>query len=132
VHWGGNGWDALGLVDEMHFELLTGLSIGKLKEVADRIRAGKVGVTTPTPAPATPWYRGALGSRTLQNGSQGSDVTALQAIMNRRYPAYSHIVVDGVFGDQTDAVMRDFQKRAKLAVDGIIGPNTFKALGVRP
>lgn len=82
------------------------------------------------PAPS-PWYRGALGSRVLRNGSQGSDVSALQAIMVRRYSLYAkHLVIDGKFGPATEAVMRDFQLRAGLVADGVVGPATYRALGI--
>jgi hypothetical protein len=81
------------------------------------------------PVPSA-WYRGELGSRVLQNGSQGSDVTALQTILNRRYRAYSKLVVDGQFGSKTEAVVREFQKRSKIGVDGIVGRKTYKALGI--
>ncbi len=34
----------------------------------------------------------------------------------------------GIFGPQTDAALRDFQRHNGLGVDGILGPNTYKAL----
>lgn len=77
------------------------------------------------------WYRGELGSRSLQNGSQGSDVTALQAIMRRRFPLYAKTLqVDGIFGPKTEAVVREYQRRAGLVVDGIAGRKTFRSLGI--
>jgi putative peptidoglycan binding protein len=64
----------------------------------------------------------------LQQGSTGPAVTALQTRLNRDYPAYSKLAVDGVFGARTDAVVREFQRRAGLVVDGIAGPKTLTAL----
>lgn len=80
---------------------------------------------------APEWYRGPLGSRVLKAGARGEDVVGLQHIFVTRYPLYAkHLVVDGEFGAQTEAVVREFQKRSKLAVDGIVGRKTFRALGV--
>jgi hypothetical protein len=127
VYWGGDAWGN-GTPDEMHFEVAEGTTLEKLAEVAAKIRGGVKPASTPTPDPA--WYRGALGSRTLSNGCKGEDVDALQRILVTRYPLYAKIAVDGDFGAKTEAVVREFQKRAKLSVDGIVGPRTFKALGI--
>lgn len=40
----------------------------------------------------------------------------------------AQIDADGLFGPATEAAVRDFQTDAGLAVDGIIGPNTWEAL----
>ena len=39
------------------------------------------------------------------------------------------IAVDGIIGPQTKKAIKDFQKKSGLKVDGIVGPNTSKALG---
>ncbi|WP_441963372.1 peptidoglycan-binding domain-containing protein [Mycolicibacterium houstonense] len=65
---------------------------------------------------------------TLKNGSQGQQVATLQALLNLDYPAYSHLQVDGDFGAQTEAVIREFQKRAGLIVNGVAGPETLAKL----
>lgn len=127
IYWGGDAWGD-GTPDEMHFEITTGTTLEKLAEVAAKVRNP---IPVQAPAPATPWYRGQLGSRVLQNGSQGSDVTALQTILVRRYSLYAkHINIDGVFGAKTEAVVREFQKRSRLQVDGIVGRKTYRALGI--
>ena len=36
--------------------------------------------------------------------------------------------IDGIFGDCTDQAVRGFQKAKGLEVDGIVGPDTWKAL----
>jgi hypothetical protein len=128
VYWGGDAWGN-GTPDEMHFEIAEGTTLEKVAEVATKIRGG-VKPTTPAPTPATDFYRGALGSRVLSNGCKGDDVTALQHIFNTRFPLYSKLTVDGDFGARTEAVVREFQKRSRLAVDGIVGRKTFSALGI--
>ena len=39
-----------------------------------------------------------------------------------------HIMVDGIFGPATDYAVRQFQKRERLDVDGIVGEKTFGRL----
>ena len=58
-------------------------------------------------------------------GSQGSDVTELQKLLNQN--GYT-LDVDGIFGDKTQAAVKDYQKKNNLAVDGIVGTNTWGAL----
>jgi hypothetical protein len=59
---------------------------------------------------------------TVQRGSTGDAVRAVQSQLNTR--GYG-LAVDGVFGSATEAAVRDFQSRNGLAVDGIVGPNTW-------
>ena len=59
---------------------------------------------------------------TLKLGSKGDAVKKLQQLLNH--------TVDGNFGPKTDKAVRDFQAKNKLTVDGIVGNNTWKALGV--
>ncbi len=41
------------------------------------------------------------------------------------------IAADGVIGPQTRRAVRRFQRRNGLTVDGVIGPETLRALGIR-
>jgi hypothetical protein len=66
----------------------------------------------------------------IRIGSVGEEVRRVQARLNRDYPAYSKLVVDGDFGPATDRVVREFQRRAGLDVDGIVGPATWGRLGL--
>lgn len=68
----------------------------------------------------------------LQNGSTGNYVTVLQVIINRiaqNYPAIPRIYpVDGIFGAQTEAAVREFQSIFSLTSDGIVGQATWYKL----
>jgi hypothetical protein len=67
----------------------------------------------------------------LRPGDNNDLVRLLQARLNLGYPLYSHLVVDGIYGPATTAVVREFQRRAGLVVDGIAGPQTLGRLGLR-
>lgn len=58
-------------------------------------------------------------------GSQGSDVKTLQEMLNKN--GYD-LKVDGIFGSKTQAAVRDYQSKNNLAVDGIVGNNTWGSL----
>ena len=61
----------------------------------------------------------------LEHGHTGSAVRTLQqALVNAGYD----IDVDGVFGDNTYAAVRDLQSNNDLSTDGIVGPDTWAAL----
>jgi peptidoglycan hydrolase-like protein with peptidoglycan-binding domain len=66
----------------------------------------------------------------LRPGDSNDLVRLLQARLNRDYPLYSNLVVDGIYGPRTTAVVREFQRRAGLTVDGIAGPQTLGRLGL--
>ena len=66
----------------------------------------------------------------LKRGSRSRVVGDLQRFLNRVYPLYASLVVDGVFGPATETVVREFQRRAGVTVDGVVGPQTWRALGL--
>ena len=68
------------------------------------------------PTPPTP------AAPVLAAGSHGLWVVRLQHLL--------HIPADGNFGPQTDAAVRHFQAAHHLTVDGIVGPETWHALGI--
>lgn len=74
------------------------------------------------PVPGVLLYRGRIG----QNPDQ---VRALQTALRKWY---SKLAVDGDFGPATEAAVRDFQHlRPPLIADGIVGPATAGAMGLR-
>ena len=68
----------------------------------------------------------------LRRGISGPSVVIVQVELNRisqNYPAIPKISqVDGIFGAQTEAAVRKFQEIANLAVDGVVGRETWYAL----
>ena len=61
----------------------------------------------------------------LSYGSQGSDVTELQKLLNQN--GYQ-LDEDGIFGDKTQEAVKNYQQKNNLDVDGIVGNNTWGAL----
>lgn len=68
----------------------------------------------------------------LRRGTTGPSVVVVQVELNRisqNYPAIPKIpLVDGIFGAQTEAAVRKFQEIVNLAVDGVVGRETWYAL----
>lgn len=62
---------------------------------------------------------------TVKLGDNGDAVRAVQS-------QWRFIDHDGIFGQGVDALVRQFQKDSKLTVDGVVGPNTWKAMGKGP
>jgi peptidoglycan hydrolase-like protein with peptidoglycan-binding domain len=70
----------------------------------------------------------------LCKGAKGPAVAAIQqALVDLGYPmpismATSDSTPDGIFGDETTATVKQFQKEVQLTADGIVGRNTIRAL----
>ena len=75
--------------------------------------------TAPPPTTAHPLEQ--YASLVLRLGSRGDAVAALQK-------ALGGLTADGVFGTKTDAKVKEFQRSKELAVDGVVGRQTWNAL----
>ena len=65
---------------------------------------------------------------TYRQGSAGEQVRTIQQKLKRW--GYYDGAVDGIFGSATRRAVVSFQKKNGLAADGIVGPNTLRALGM--
>ena len=76
-----------------------------------------LGQAAPNAAPA-PVQMG--NTPTLRRGSRGAAVQRLQNLLD--------IPADSIFGPVTEAAVRAYQASAGLDVDGVVGPQTWRAL----
>lgn len=67
-----------------------------------------------------------LSGTNLNVGSTGSDVSQLQEFIN--FATGSNLKVDGQYGSQTQNAVKQLQSRLGITADGIVGPQTTKAL----
>ncbi|MGB3238878.1 MAG: peptidoglycan-binding protein [Geitlerinemataceae cyanobacterium] len=63
----------------------------------------------------------------LRQGTEGHAVECLQWILQAL--GY-RILVDGIFGNNTRTTVEVYQKQAELTVDGIVGRQTWRELGI--
>lgn len=82
----------------------------------------------PTQSTATtkPTTSGVITVKTLRNGSKGKQVKLLQFLLTEM--GHDAGKTDGIFGRNTEAAVKAFQKANGLAVDGVAGKNTWNAL----
>lgn len=120
-YWGGR---YVTTPDTMHFEY-----IFRPADVAKHVaRARRYGSAAPG-VEYEPYTTGAAaGSRTIRQGSAGSDVKELQRTLNAWYPSLQRLAVDGYFGLATTKRVRYLQERAGIEVDGVVGPVTWRKL----
>ena len=111
------------------FQRSKGLAVDGI--VGPNTLAALAKATTPKKQPVKTVVKTAV----LRVGSRGAAVKRLQAGLNKAFPAYSRLKVDGIYGPSTANTVRTFQRRSGLAADGVVGPRTRKALAkheIRP
>ncbi|MGW4561542.1 GH25 family lysozyme [Streptomyces sp. NPDC004561] len=74
--------------------------------------------TPPPPPPVSAWP-------IVQQGYRGRQVATIQYLLDAHGAALS---ADGSFGPATRDAVAAFQTRSHLTADGVVGPNTWKAL----
>jgi peptidoglycan hydrolase-like protein with peptidoglycan-binding domain len=92
----------------------------KTEQVVTRFQ-GDRGLTKTGVVDAATWPKLLLA---FHEGDQGQCVRVIQRMLRRIY----EIDVDGVFGSQTESVVKRFQSDAGLVVDGVVGKFTWKHL----
>ena len=70
----------------------------------------------------------AVADAVLKKGATGEDVKLVQKKL-KQWGYYSG-AVDGIFGSQTEAAVKYFQRKNGLVADGIVGKKTAAALGI--
>jgi hypothetical protein len=133
ITWGGE-WK-LPSTDGMHFEVTEGTSVAAVDALAAALSGGAAPpppapAPVPAPAPGGPDLTGRGTALRGDVGNTGPRVAQLQAFLNRYAPAYSHLVVDRVWGPATTAVLAQFAHRSGIpSADGLnIGPKIAAAL----
>ena len=66
----------------------------------------------------------------LRRGSRGQEVKKLQEALNSNLSPNPNLVADGIFGRNTDAAVRAYQRQVGIKIDGIAGSQTKSALGL--
>jgi LysM repeat protein len=79
-----------------------------------------------TRAKLGPLGRPLLGARVMRPGAFGFDVAVLQFLLTRR--GVYNGPLDGYLSSGTNAALRRYQRRMRLAADGVVGPRTLAAL----
>jgi peptidoglycan hydrolase-like protein with peptidoglycan-binding domain len=73
----------------------------------------------------------------VKKGDSGDTVRHIQMFLRNNFPVYRDYVsynrgrlleVDGNFGGQTEAWVKEFQRRTGLKQDGVVGPKTFSKM----
>ncbi|WP_156793184.1 NlpC/P60 family protein [Fictibacillus macauensis] len=71
----------------------------------------------------------ALGDQTLKKGMSNKDVKKLQSLLKKK--GYFNDDTTNYFGTVTKRAVIKFQKSHHLSADGVVGKNTFKAMGIK-
>jgi cell wall-associated NlpC family hydrolase len=113
-------WRALGL--HGHGEMKQTRFPMRHRPAAAIAQAGNAGGATTGTGDATGGAATNVADQPAPAAPSGNPVTRLQEAL--------HISADGEFGPQTEAAVKQFQARNGLAVDGVVGPETWHALGL--
>lgn len=63
-----------------------------------------------------------INDNNLRKGDRGSDVTSLQKML---HDLSFKVTVDGMFGSETENVVKEFQKKHSLSITGIVTPEVL-------
>lgn len=125
LEWGGD-WTSP--VDYMHEEF-HGSPDEAVALLAKLLKPGAKPAASPAGTVKVGTYRANAkpGSRAVKLGSAGDDVMYVQRWIGSKWCGKA----DGKFGRTTDAGVRQYQRMRGLAADGIVGPATWRDMGIR-
>ena len=69
-----------------------------------------------------------LGTRTLKNGSKGTDVKAMQEFLLQLEYSLPKYGADDEFGSETEKALKAFQRKVGIKQDGLYGSEAHQAL----
>lgn len=82
----------------------------------------------PAPPPAPTTGEITVNVPTLQEGSNGAAVKAVQSILNQKFNASPALAIDGDYGPKTAATVEVFQRGHLLESDSVVGAQTWGVL----
>lgn len=120
--------DDVKIVDTKAEQQAMGVAIAKgfLKTLGIKYKAEEPKKDEPAAKPATDGAD--ISLPVLKKGSKGGTVKALQALLKGYGYGLGIWGADGDFGAQTDKVVRQYQKKKGLEVDGVVGAATWSSL----
>lgn len=98
------------------------------QQLWERLKRMVASLLKPTAPAKAPVPASAGSGPTIRLGSHGEAVKALQSRLKQL--GFDPGSLDGDFGPQTEAALRAFQGREGIAVDGIVGPESWQHLGI--
>lgn len=104
--------------------VVTGLLLG-MAPVAQAVPAASASASDQVAIQARCGFHN--GHRLARQGSRGPHVKEVQCIINR-WAGWQALRGDGAFGIRTHSWVVYFQERKGLKVDGVVGPQTWRAL----
>lgn len=93
-----------------------------LGQVDETTTTAKAETKQPTAQPASE----VMTMKTLREGNKGTQVKVLQFLLNEK--GFDAGIADGIFGSNTRAAVKAFQKAKGLDVDAVVGKNTWTKL----
>ncbi|HEX4837026.1 MAG TPA: peptidoglycan-binding protein [Solirubrobacteraceae bacterium] len=99
---------------------------------ADGVVRAKTSAALAGSEPAVASTASVVTSATAQGTAAGAGKSASKTAMNPvvRLQQALHVEADGTFGAETEAAVKHLQAHHGLAVDGVVGPETWSALGI--
>ncbi|MEU9022352.1 glycoside hydrolase domain-containing protein [Actinomadura sp. NPDC048394] len=121
--WSGGRWDARAQLQQYSNDhVINGVGVDYNRSTSPDFGQWLAG------SPAAPnWTENLVHSLPIVSpGATGEDVQSVQGLLVAR--SHSEVVVDGRFGDVTEAAVKAVQKWGGVTADGIVGPQTWPVL----